>query len=111
MTINYSDAINNAGSDPDATARRTGGSANDPHGGQQVMPRTRPDPDPIAELVTINDTGKGGAADRPHLAVQPGPKPGFGPDESTPPQVEGNPELGIAPREAAGSWVNGPKSP
>jgi hypothetical protein len=28
------DTIENAGSDPDSTPRRTGGSANDPHGGR-----------------------------------------------------------------------------
>ena len=105
------DPINNPGSDQNAFARRTGGSANDPHGGQEEMPRNRPDPDPLSELATIDDRGDGAIVDRPHLADQPGPKPGFGPDEFTRPQLEGNPELGIDPREAPGSWVNGPKAP
>jgi hypothetical protein len=110
MTLNQPDPINNPGSNPDARARRTGGSADDPHGGRNISSRNSPDPDPISELATIDDSGDGGGADRPHLANQPGPKPGFGPN----PNVEklvGNPELGIDPREAAGSWENAPKAP
>lgn len=104
------DPITNPGSDPDARARRTGGSADDPHGGRNLTSRTSPDSDPLSELATIDDSGEGGAADKPHLADQPGAKPGFGPDELSRPQLEGNPELGIDPRAAAGAWVNGPKA-
>lgn len=111
MTHNQPEPINNPGSDPDARARRTGGSADDPHGGRNVTTRTSPDPDPISELATIDDGSQDNRPDKPHLADQPGSKPGFGPGESTPPQLEGNPELGIDPREAAGSWVTGPKAP
>lgn len=63
------------------------------------MTSKRPDPDPISELATIDDSGAGGAPDRPHLANQPGSKPGFGPDPHAE-KLEGNPELGIDPREA-----------
>lgn len=100
MTLNHPDPINNAGSNPDAFARRTGGSQDDPHGGRNAMPRTSPDPDPLSELATIDDSGEGGATDQPRLADQPGDKPGFGPDEFASPKLEGNPELGIDPREA-----------
>jgi hypothetical protein len=100
MSLNRPDPINNPGSDPDSRARRTGGSADDPHGGRNITSRTSPDPDPISELATIDESGESGATDRPHLANQPGDKPGFGPDEFTPPQLEGNPDLGIDPREA-----------
>lgn len=71
----------------------------DPHAALAPMPRG-PDPDPLSELATIDDSGSGGEPDSPRLARQPGSKPGFGPDEFTPPQLEGNPELGIDPREA-----------
>ena len=102
MTLNQPDPINNPGSDPDALTRRTGGSADDPHGGRNITTRASPDPDPISELATIDDSGEGGAiADRPHLSDQPGDKPGFGPNEFTPAKLEGNPELGIDPGDAA----------
>jgi hypothetical protein len=65
------------------------------------MSTNRTDPDPISELATIDDSGAGGPPDRPHLANQPGDKPGFGPDEFTAPKLEGNPDVGIDPREAA----------
>ena len=81
---------------------------NDPHGGQQARP-LRPDPDPISELATIDDSGNGGAADRPELARQPGSKPGFGPDEFTGARIEGNPDLGIDPRDAALRSENTPR--
>lgn len=70
--------------------------------GRAVASRTRPDPDPIDELATIDDSGAGGAPDRPRLAVQPGRKPGFGPNESAGARVEGNPDLGIDPRDTNG---------
>jgi hypothetical protein len=104
------DPINNPASNPDGIARRTGGSPDDPHGGQEATPNKRPDPDPISELATFDPNSQDNNPDRPQLASQPGPKPGFGPDEFTPPQLEGNPELGIDPREAPGSWVTGPKA-
>ena len=44
--------FNNSGSDPDTHQRRTGGSANDPHGGHEYAKERRgPDPDPVEELV------------------------------------------------------------
>ena len=66
-----------------------------------TAPRGRPDPDPIEELATINSDRLGNDPDRPHLARQPGPQPGFGPDEMSSPEFRGNPALGIDPREAA----------
>jgi hypothetical protein len=111
MTLNHPDPINNPASDPDAQPRRTGGSANDPPGGLELERDSRPDPDPISELATIDDSGAGGAPDRPQLANQPGHKPGFGPDEFTRPKLEGNPELGIDPHDAPRSWASGPKAP
>lgn len=98
MNVYKSDPIENAGSDPDGQIRRTGGSANDPHGGQEAVPRTRPDADPIEELATIDAGNQDNDPDRPHLASQPGPKPGFGPNPNSA-KLEGNPELGIDPRE------------
>ena len=101
------DPIENAGSDPDAVVRRTGGSAHDPHGGTELVPRTRPDPDPITELATIDTASQDNTPDRPTLAHQPGAKPGFGPGEFTAAELEGNPDLGIDPREAASITGNG----
>ena len=95
MTLNQPDAINNPGSDPN------GGSADDHHGGRNTMSRTSPDPNPIAELATIDGNSQDNEPDRPHLASQPGDKPGFGPDEFTAPKLEGNSDVGIDPREAA----------
>lgn len=109
MTLNRHDPIENAGSNPGAEIRRTGGSANDPHGGHRTA-RSRPDPDPIEELATVDTDSPDNRPDRPHLADQPGSKPGFGPDPHAE-RLVGNPELGIDPREAAGSWVTGPKAP
>lgn len=100
MTLNQPDPINNPGSDPNASARRTGGSSNDPHGGHEGSPDNRPDPDPISELATIDSDSQDNDPDRPHLANQPGPKPGFGPNPHAE-KLGGNPELGIDPREAA----------
>lgn len=102
MTQPGATAFNNPGSDPDAMARRTGGSRDDPHGGHVRQAGGRPDPDPIEELATIDDSSPDNRPDTPHLAQQPGHKPGFGPDEFSSPMLEGNPELGIDPREAAG---------
>lgn len=110
MTIDKSGPIENASSDPDSQLRRTGGSVNDPHGGQEAIPRNRPDADPIEELATIDSDSQDNRPDRPRLANQPGPKPGFGPNP-TAEKLVGNPELGIDPRETAGSWQNGPKAP
>jgi hypothetical protein len=70
----------------------------------------RPDPDPISELATIDTDSQDNDPDRPRLARQPGPKPGFGPDPNSE-KLEGNPELGIDPREPSGTWQNGPKAP
>ena len=77
---------------------------------QAAIPSDRPDPDPISELATIDGNSQDNDPDRPHLAHQPGPKPGFGPDPNAE-KLVGNPELGIDPREASGSWENGPKAP
>ena len=109
MTLYRPDPIHNAGSNPNADIRRTGGTEDDPHGGQPRMPR-RPDPDPIEELATIDGNSLDNRPDTPHLARQPGPKPGFGPDPNAE-RLVGNPELGIDPREAPKSWENGPKAP
>lgn len=100
MTANHPEPINNPGSHQDSQVRRTGGSGNDPHGGQEATPRNRPDPDPIEELATIDTENQDNNPDRPHLANQPGPKPGFGPNPDVE-KLEGNPGLGIDPREAA----------
>ena len=110
MTLNRPDPIQNAALNPNAKMRRTGGSASDPHGGQEAIPRGRPNPDPIEELATIDGDSQDNWPDRPQLANQPGPKPGFGPNP-TAEKLVGNPELGIDPREAAGAWQNGPKVP
>jgi hypothetical protein len=55
--------INNGGSDPNSGMRRSGGSANDPHGGYENIDTERrgPDPDPVDELVP----GGQGATKRP----------------------------------------------
>lgn len=92
---------------PTTDALDNTGSADDPHGGQDMAAGDRPDPDPIAELATIDDSGEGGAPDRPHLARQPGPKPGFGPDEFASPKLEGNAELGIDPHRTDATAGNG----
>jgi hypothetical protein len=91
MTLYRPDPIENAGSGPDTDMRRTGGTPDDPHSGRQR-------------------TGRDNNPDRPHLARQPGPKPGFGPDPNAE-RLVGNPELGIDPRDAAGAWESGPKAP
>lgn len=109
MTANHPDPINNPGSDPNSQLRRTGGSENDPHGGQEAIPHNRPDPDPIEELATIDADSQDNNPDRPNLASQPGPKPGFGPNPNAE-KLEGNPELGIDPREAVKRAGDG-KSP
>ena len=109
MTLYHTDPIDNAGSDPNADIRRSGGSPDDPHGGQPRMSR-RPDPDPIEELATIDGNSLDNNPDRPRLARQPGPKPGFGPNPNAE-RLEGNSELGIDPREVSKSWENGPKAP
>lgn len=102
MTNDRPDPIENAASNPDSEIRRTGGSGDDPHGGDDRAPVGRPDPDSISELATIDGDSQDNDPDRPQLADQPGPQPGFGPDELTPPKIEGNPELGIDPREILG---------
>lgn len=79
--------INSPASNPDAIARRTGGSPDDPHGGQEVVPSNRPDPDPISELATFDPNSQDNSPDRSKFASQPGPKRGFGPDEFTPSQL------------------------
>jgi hypothetical protein len=110
MIFNRPDPTKIRGSDPDGQLRRTDGSTNDPHGGLEAIPRNRPDADPIEELATIDSDSHDNNPDRPHLANQPGSKPGFGPNPNAE-KLVGNPELGIDPREAAGSWQNGPKEP
>jgi len=109
MTLDRIDPIDNAGSHANADIRRSGGTSDDPHGGQQRTSRG-PDPDPIEELATIDGNSLDNRPDRPHLARQPGPQPGFGPNPNAE-RLEGNPELGIDPREAPKSWENGPKAP
>jgi len=99
MTANHPHPINSPGSDPDDQVRRTDRSANDRNGGQETVPRNRVNPDPIEELATINPSNQDNNPDRPNLASQPGPKPGFGPNPNAE-KLEGNPELGIDPREA-----------
>jgi hypothetical protein len=109
MTLDRSDPLDNAGSNPDSNLRRTGGTADDPHGGRQRTGRG-PDPDPIEELATIDGNSQDNNPDRPHLARQPGPQPGFGPNPNAE-RLVGNPELGIDPHDAAGSWESGRKAP
>lgn len=81
----------NAGSDPDSGMRRSGGSANDPHGGYEsgAGARRAPDPDPVGELATIDDTWPDNRPDDPTLSTENTrrhPNPGFGPkSESAPP--------------------------
>ena len=117
------DRIHNSGSDPDSEQRRTGGSANDPHGGYEHNNELRgPDPDPVSELVK----GSSGslpwtqmqASERDGLAsadsqiadiaanqlerdahLQNRAQPGFGPTELDGAKLEGNPDLGIDPRQ------------
>jgi hypothetical protein len=108
MTPNRPDPIQSAALNPSAEMRGID-SANDSLGGQQV-PSGRPNPDPIEELATIGGDSQDNWPDRPHLANQPGPKPGFGPNP-TAEKLVGNPDLGIDPREAAETWQNGPKRP
>lgn len=109
MTLYRHDPIENASSNPNADLRRTGGTPDDPHGGRQPM-RRGPDPDPIEEMATIDSDSSDNNPARPHLAHQPGPKPGFGPNPNAE-RLVGHPELGIDPREAPKSWQNGPKAP
>ncbi len=93
-------SFDNAGSDADADGRRSGGSANDPHGGYETLTGTMrgPDPDPIGEMPTVDDRTQDDRRGPPHLAGGGDvPRPGFGPTELTPPQIEGDPELGIDP--------------
>jgi hypothetical protein len=118
--------INNPGSNPNSEARRTGGSANDPHGGHEHMSEWRgPDPDPVDELVpggsgelpptkqsvsediellAFTDTQKPNLLDEMAAVdgtgtLDPRAVPGFGPGESDGAKIEGNPELGIDPRD------------
>jgi hypothetical protein len=83
----------------------------EPHDAAGTTSSRGPDPDPISELATIDGKSQDNDPDRPHLANQPGDKPGFGPDEFTAPLLEGNPELGIDPRDTLGAWHSGPKAP
>lgn len=85
--------------------------ANENHDELGDKARTHIDPDPIEELATIDDHRQDNDPDRPHLAQQPGPQPGFGPDEFSAPMIKGDPELGIDPRETPESWATGPKAP
>lgn len=96
--------INNAGSNPDGDARRSGGSPNDPDGGHELLGRERhaPDPDPIHELVP----GGQGAEPPPYgadeltsrMAATARRQPGFGPSELDLPTLgRGNAEIGADP--------------
>jgi hypothetical protein len=116
--------INNPGSNPDGNHRRTGASANDPHGGhERVKERRGPDPDPVEELVPAGDGSLPATklsvseetellsfteTQKPNLldemaavdgmgTIDPRAQPVFGPTELDGPQFEGNPELGIDP--------------
>lgn len=62
----FGERFNNAGSDPDGGPRRSGGSANDPHGGYEHPDSgwRSPDPDPVEELVP------GGQAGTPESGIQ-----------------------------------------
>ncbi len=102
--------FNNAGSNPDQGARRTGGSPNDPDGGHELMNDEwrGPDPDPIHEMVP----GGQGAEAPPYAAAELAAKmadiarrqPGYGPDEMSLPTLGGgNPEIGSDPAELAPS--------
>jgi hypothetical protein len=118
--------INNPGSNPNSDPRRTGASANDPHGGHEhVNERRGPDPDPIDELVPAGDGSLSATklsvseeaetlafteTQKPNLldemaavdgsgTLDPRAQPGFGPTELDGPQFEGNPEIGIDPNE------------
>ena len=116
--------INNPGFNPNSDHRRTGGSANDPHGGHEHVNERR-DPDPIDELVPAGDgslpatklsvSEKTGPlafteTQKPNLhdemaavdgtgTLDPRAQPGFGPTELDGPPFEGNPEIGIAPNK------------
>jgi hypothetical protein len=116
--------INNPGFNPNSDHRRTGGSANDPHGGHEYATERRaPDPGPIDELIPAGDGSlpatKHSASEatelhastdthKPNLLDEMAnvdgtgtldPQPGFGPTELDGPQFEGNPEIGIDPNE------------
>ncbi|UVC10485.1 hypothetical protein IHQ71_07770 [Rhizobium sp. TH2] len=120
------EAINNPGSNPNSDHRRTGGSANDPHGGHEhTSERRGPDPDPIDELVPAGDGSLPATklsvseetetlafteTQKPNLldemaavdgtgTLDPRAQPGFGPTELDGPQFEGNPEIGIDPND------------
>ena len=120
------EAFNNPGSNPNSEPRRTGGSANDPHGGHEhTSERRGPDPDPIDELVPAGDGSLPATklsvseetetlafpdTQKPNLldemaavdgtgTLDPRAQPGFGPTELDGPQLEGNPEIGIDPNE------------
>jgi hypothetical protein len=108
--------FDNAGSNPDQGARRTGGSANDPDGGHELMNDEwrGPDPDPIHEMVP----GGQGAEAPPYTAAELAAKmadiarrqPGYGPGEMSMPTLgRGNPEIGSDPSELAPS--SDPTSP
>ncbi|UVC09860.1 hypothetical protein IHQ71_04400 [Rhizobium sp. TH2] len=119
-------AINNPGSNPNSDQRRTGASANDPHGGHEhINERRGPDPDPIDELVPAGDGALPATklsiseeaetlafteTQKPNLldeiaavdgtgTLDPRAQPGFGPTELDGPQFEGNPEIGIDPND------------
>ena len=118
--------INNPGSNPNSDLRRTGASANDPHGGHEhVNERRGPDPNPIDELVPAGDGSLPATklsvseeaetlafteTQKPNLldemaavdgtgTLDPRAQPGFGPTELDGPHFEGNPEIGIDPNE------------
>lgn len=83
---------------------RPGNRVQDPHGEPEHQLRRYPDPEPVPEKATFDGAGR---KDPPRLATQMGPNPGFGPDEFTPPKIEGNPDLGIDPRQAAAATGDG----
>jgi len=118
--------VNNPGSNPDSEQRRTGGSANDPHGGHEHSQEWRgPDPDPVDELVPAGAGSLPGTKNSVSEDVElsaytdsqksnipgeianvdgrerpnPSAHPGFGPTGFDRPLIEGNPELGIDPHD------------
>ncbi|MBL0375478.1 hypothetical protein JJB09_26070 [Rhizobium sp. KVB221] len=96
------DEIQNQGSDADSPARRSGGTANDPHGGyERIQTKDTQHPDRTKESLT-----DAAHANVPKLPDDVAPEtfhitrdqPGFGPTEFDKPTLqEGNPELGPDP--------------
>jgi hypothetical protein len=97
--------IKNGATDPDSLPRRSGGSANDPHGGHDRAGRElrRPDPDPIHELVP----GGQGAEAPPYSAEELATKmtaiarnqPLVAADADKTAILQGNPDIAPAPEQ------------